>query len=216
MVRVLAHELHAPLVFGLLDILDRHVLLAVDIDREQVHVPPEDVLDAAYLLVEHDVAALEQRIHAVAHHVDRTVAAGQVRNVDVVDRAHRLPVQEKRHQPGGSLYIIEGYALRGQSAVGAVREDRLGPLFEKHLPLSGFEPLGINVQFLNNNIFISFRKRCAAGLDHRQRTLPDAQFLGKRLLRQPQLFAYQPQSLPHIEKIFFAIISCKKSTKSKI
>ena len=145
-----------------------------------------------------------------------SVEAGQVRNVDVVDRAHRLPVQEKRHQPGGSLYIIEGYALRGQSAVGAVREDRLGPLFEKHLPLSGFEPLGINVQFLNNNIFISLRKRCAASLDHRQRTLPDAQFLGERLLRQPQLFAYQPQSLPHIEKIFFAIISCKKSTKFKI
>ena len=41
MVRVLAHQLDAAVVFGFLDVFHRYVLLSVDIYREQVHVAPK-------------------------------------------------------------------------------------------------------------------------------------------------------------------------------
>ena len=59
MVRVLAHEFHIPLAVGFLNVFHRHVLLAVDVDRQQIHVAPEDIVDVAQLFVEYDVAAFE-------------------------------------------------------------------------------------------------------------------------------------------------------------
>ena len=58
-VRVLAHEFHIPLAVGFLNVFHRHVLLAVDVDRQQIHVAPEDIVDVAQLFVEYDVAAFE-------------------------------------------------------------------------------------------------------------------------------------------------------------
>ena len=48
-----------------------------DVDREQVHVAPEDVADILELFVKYDVAAFEQRVHRVAHDIDGTVALGR-------------------------------------------------------------------------------------------------------------------------------------------
>ena len=88
MMDILAHQSDAPLLVGLLDIFDRNVLLAVDVDRKQLHIAPENVVDVVQLLVQHDIAAFEQRIHAVAYDINRPVALRQIRNVDVI---HRLP-----------------------------------------------------------------------------------------------------------------------------
>lgn len=84
MVRVLAHQLDAAVVFGFLDVFHRYVLLSVDIYREQVHVAPKNVVNAVHLFVQYDVSAFEQGVHAVSDDVDGPVALGQVGNVDVI------------------------------------------------------------------------------------------------------------------------------------
>ena len=99
MVRVLAHQFDAAVVFGFLDVFHRDVLLAVDVDRQQIHVAPEDVADVVQLLVEDDVAAFEQRIHRIAHDVDRAVAFGEVGDVDEIDGFELRLVAEQRHEP---------------------------------------------------------------------------------------------------------------------
>ena len=80
-VGVLADELHESGAVGFLDVLHGDVLFAVDVDREQVHVAPEDVVDVLELLVEDDVAAFEQRVHRIADDVDGAVALGEVGDV---------------------------------------------------------------------------------------------------------------------------------------
>ena len=94
MVGVLADELHMSGPFGFLDVLYGDVLFAVDVDREEVHVAPEDVVDVFELFVEDDVAAFEQGVHRVSDDVDGPVALREVGDVDEVDGFLLLPVGE--------------------------------------------------------------------------------------------------------------------------
>ena len=114
---ILADEFDAAGFLGFLDIFDGHVLLAVDVDRQQIHVAPENIVYVAYLLIKYDIAALEQRVHAVADHVNRPVAARQVRNVNVVHRRERALVQKQRNQPCRTFDIVQRNALRGKRPV---------------------------------------------------------------------------------------------------
>ena len=181
---ILADELDAAGFLGFLDIFDGHVLLAVDVDRQQIHVAPENIVYVAYLLIEDDIAAFEQRIHAVADHVDRPVAARQVRNVDVVHRRERALVQKQRNQPCRTLDIVQRNALRRKRPVGASRKDGRRPDFEEHRPLAGLEPVRIDIQFLNQYVPIPLGQGSLSRLDHRKGALSDTQHTGQTLLRQ--------------------------------
>lgn len=106
MVRVLAHQLDAAVVFGFLDVFHRYVLLSVDIYREQVHVAPKNVVNAVHLFVQYDVSAFEQGVHAVSDDVDGPVALGQVGNMDVIHRADGGLSREERDKSCRAFDII--------------------------------------------------------------------------------------------------------------
>ncbi len=167
MVGILADELDESLPVGFLDVFHRDVLLAVDVDREQIHVAPEDIRDVRKLLVEHDVAALEQGIHRVAHDVDGSVALRQVGDVDVVDRFGLGPVGEERHQPRRPFDRVERHALQRQRVVGPVAVCRQVGLGVEHGLAPRFEEFGIDVQFLNQYILVACGQGRLAGFDHR-------------------------------------------------
>ena len=199
---VLTDEFHVPFPLGFLDVFDRDVLFAVDVDREQVHVAPEDVADILELFVKYDVAAFEQRVHRVAHDVYRTVAFGQVRDMDVVHRNARLAVVEQRNQTRRTLDGVERHALQRQRIVGAVAE-RVGEvrLGIEHLSLARLYPVGIHVQFLNKKVPVARRQSGLARLNHRKCGFADAKSLCELFLCQSQLFPYQFQSTLHIISI---------------
>lgn len=76
-VRVVADELDEAFALRLLDILDGDEFVAVDVERNEVHFAPENTeFEVVDLLVEDDVAALEQGIHRIAPDVDGAVAGG--------------------------------------------------------------------------------------------------------------------------------------------
>lgn len=179
MVRILADEFDAAVVLRFLDVFYRDVLFAVDVDREQVHVAPKDIVDAVHLLVQHDVAALEQGIHAVADDVNGSVAFGQVGNVDIVDRTDGILAREERYKTGSAFDVVERYALHGQRAVGAPdeRDERFERTVED-LPLAALDPLGIKVQFLNEDVLVSFGKRRPSCFDHGECTLAYTEYAG--------------------------------------
>ena len=84
---VLTDEFHVPFPLGFLDVFDRDVLFAVDVDREQVHVAPEDVADILELFVKYDVAAFEQRVHRMM----------ELHNLNYKQAAHLLVKLDARH-----------------------------------------------------------------------------------------------------------------------
>ena len=120
-VGILADEFHIPFALGLLDVLHRNVLLAVDIDRQQVHVAPKNVADIVQLFVEYDVAAFEQRIHRISHDVDRAVAFGQVGDMDEINGFELHLIVEERHEPRRPFDRVERHALQRQRVVRAVQ-----------------------------------------------------------------------------------------------
>ena len=73
-VLILAHQTHVALKLRLLNILNRDVLLAIHIYREKVHITPEYIAHVAKLLIEDDVATLEQRIHRITNDIYRAIA----------------------------------------------------------------------------------------------------------------------------------------------
>ena len=85
MVLILRHQTHIASFVGTLHILHGDILLAIEIYREQIHIAPEDILNVVQLLVEDNVATFEQRIHRVSRNINRTVALGQVGDMDKVD-----------------------------------------------------------------------------------------------------------------------------------
>ena len=50
-VLILAHKAHTALYIRLLNILNGDILLAIHIDREQIHIAPEDISNVTQLLV---------------------------------------------------------------------------------------------------------------------------------------------------------------------
>ena len=112
-----------------------------------------------YLLVKHDVAALEQRVHRCRRpRRSPRRSSRQVRNVDVVDRACSAPGPvNSGTRPCRALDRVEGDALR------AAASGPCGPHSTAVRPgsalnivaLAGFEPVGIDVQFLNQYIAYS-------------------------------------------------------------
>ena len=196
-VGVLAHQLDISLALRLLDVLDGDVLLAVDVNREQVHVAPEDVVDIVQLLVEHDIAALEQRIHRVAHHVDGAVALRQVGDVDVVHRLGLHVLGKERHQSGRPFNRVERHALQRQRRVGAAHVGRQVGLGVEHLALARLEPFGVDVQLLNQNVPVSRRKTRLSGFNHREGRLSDAKSLCQLLLCHVQRLSYHFYALVH-------------------
>ena len=105
-VGILAHQLDVAFAIRLLDILHRDVLLTLQIERQQIHITPKDIARIVQLLVEHNVATLQQRVHTIARNVDRTVALGQVGDMNLVDRFVRGVVLEERDQSCRTLDTI--------------------------------------------------------------------------------------------------------------
>ena len=162
------------LAVGFLNVFHRHVLLAVDVDRQQIHVAPEDVADVVQLLVEDDVAAFEQRIHRIAHDVDRAVAFGEVGDVDEIDGPRLRVIGEERHQARRPFYGVEGDALQRQRVVRAVHVGGQIGFGIEHFPFSAIEPVRIDIQFLNQDVLVPGRERRLARFDHRKGGLSDA------------------------------------------
>ena len=171
---VLTDEFHVPFPLGFLDVFDRDVLFAVDVDREQVHVAPEDVADILELFVKYDVAAFEQRVHRVAHDIDGTVALGQVGDVDEIDGPRLRVIGEERHQARRPFYGVEGDALQRQRVVRAVHVGGQIGFGIEHFPFSAVEPVRIDIQFLNQDVLVPGRERRLARFDHRKGGLSDA------------------------------------------
>ena len=149
------------------------------------------------LLVEHDVAALQQRVHRIPDDVDRPVAFREVGDVDEIDGFGLRPVGEERHQPRRALDRIERHALQRQRIVRAVHVGRQVGFGVEHVALAGFEPVGIHIQFLNQYVAVAGREPRLAGLDHRKRRFADAKPLCQLLLRHAELFAYQFHPFVH-------------------
>ena len=204
MVRVRAPQPHTVGTFGFLDVFHGDILLAVDVDREQVHVAPEDVVDVVQLFVKDDVAAFEQRVHRVAPHVEGSVAFGQVRDMDEIDGFQIGVVGEERDESGGSLDRVERDTLQRQRVVGAVPVGGQVGFGVEHLSLCGVEPFGIYIQFLNKDVPVAGRESRLARLDHREGRFPYSKPLSELLLRQAELFSYQFYPfIYHIPSEFF-------------
>jgi hypothetical protein len=86
MVLILANKADITSTVRLLDILDGYILLAIDVNREQVHIAPKDILEALKLLVENNIATLQKWIHRISYHIDSSVTLWQIWNVDIIDR----------------------------------------------------------------------------------------------------------------------------------
>ena len=92
---VLADKLYIPLVLRLLHILNRNILLAIDIYREQIHIAPEDIAHIVELLIQNNITTLKQRIHRVANNIYRTIALRQVGDMYKVDWLHLFLLREQ-------------------------------------------------------------------------------------------------------------------------
>ena len=158
-------------------------------------------------LFEHDVAALEQRVHRVADDIDRPVAFREVGNVDEVDGLALRLVGEQRDQARRALDRVEGDALQRQRVVRAVHVGRQVGFGVEHVALAGFEPVGIDVQFLNQYVAVARRKPRLAGFDHRQRRFADSKSLCQLLLCHAELLAYQ--FYPFVHRFVIGIIYIK-------
>ena len=77
----------------------------------------------------------------------------------------------------------------------------------EHVALAGFDPVGIHVQFLNQDIAVAGRQSRLAGFDHRQRRFADSKPLCQLLLRHAELFAYQ--FYPFVHRFAIGIIYIK-------
>jgi hypothetical protein len=148
-------------------------------------------------LVEDDVAAFEQRIHRIAHDVDRAVAFGEVGDVDEIDGFELRLVAEQRYESRRPLDRIERHALQRQRVVRAVQVGGQVGFGVEHAALARFEPVGVYVQFLNQNVAIARRERRLARFDHRECGFPDPKMLSHLLLRHSELFSYQFYPLIH-------------------
>ena len=100
-------------------------------------------------------------------------------------------VGEQRYQSRRALDRVEGHALQRQRIVRAVHVSCQVGFGVEHVALAAFEPFGIYVQFLNQDVPVACREPRLAGLDHRERRLADAKPLCQLFLRHPQLFPYQ-------------------------
>ena len=191
MVGILADEFDVTLAVGFLDVFHRDVLFAVDVDRQQVHVAPEYVVDVAQLLVQHDVAAFEQRIHRVAHYIYRAVAFRQVGDVDEVYGFGLRLIREQRHQSRRSLDRVERHALQRQRIVRAESVGRQVGFGVEHVAFAALQPFGVYVQFLNQYVAVPGREPGFPRFDHRKGRFADAKMLSQLFLRHAQLFSYQ-------------------------
>ena len=78
----------------------------------------------------------------------------------------------------------------------------------ERLSLARLQPLGIDVQFLNQDVAVARREARAPGLDHRKGCLADSKSLCQLLLRHAELLAYQFYPLVH--RLAIGIFDSKK------
>ena len=103
--------------------------------------------------------------------------------MDKVYRFVRCLIVEERHQTRRTLNRVEWHALHRQRIVRAQTERCVLRFSIEHLALARLQPVGVDVQILNNYIFISHRESAFACFDHREGCLSNAKSLSKLLLR---------------------------------
>lgn len=76
----------------------------------------------------------------------------------------------------------------------------------EHAAATGFKPVGVDIQIMDQDVLVARRKAGLAGLDHRQRRLADAKILSELLLRHVELLAYKFYTTLHnrLSKVFIS------------
>ena len=111
--------------------------------------------------------------------------------MDEIDGFGLRLVGEQGNQPRRALDRVERHALERQRVVRAVHVGRQVRLGVEHAAPAGFDPFGVYVQFLNQDVPVPRREPRLAGLDHREGGFAYSKSLCELLLRHSELLAYQ-------------------------
>ena len=105
--RVVAHQSDTSLLVRTVDVFHRQVLVAPALEGDEIHLAVDDRAEVADEAEAHNVARLQDGVHAVAADVDRAVAQRDVRNLNLPQGVLRTGFEQRLQVGSGSDALKE-------------------------------------------------------------------------------------------------------------